>query len=240
MNLDVLAIGAHADDVEISCGGTVALLVDQGYQVGIADLTQALLATRGDPLTRDDEATDASKILGVHKRFQVGLKEGSLQATTENMYEIVTLIRSTKPHLILAPYWEDRHPDHSDTSRLVQAACFWSGIARYGDSQPPHRPHRTLYYYMHWDGPVSIVVDISSTFDRKLQSIRCYRSQFQSYPGDRSATFISRPEFLENIINRARNYGSMIGTEYGEGFHVRETNRVEDLMTWANTQGMVG
>jgi LmbE family N-acetylglucosaminyl deacetylase len=141
---------------------------------------------------------------------------------------------------MLSPYHEDRHPDHSATSELVQAASFWAGVARFGDSQPPHRPHRVLNYFLHWEGPAAFIVDISSTFDRKLEAIRCYHTQFLTSPEDRSMTYISRPEFLEKIINRARNYGSQIGSEYGEAFYLREPQRVDNLVTWADMQGVVG
>lgn len=240
MNFDVIAVSPHPDDAEIACSGTLIQLVDQGYRVGLVDLTEALLATRGDPLTRSDEAQNATEIMGIQKRFRLGLKEGALEPVTENLYKLVRLIRETRPYVILAPYAEDRHPDHSASSRLVQAACFWSGVTRYGDNQAPHRPHRLINYFLHWEGPVSFIVDISSTFDRKLKAIRSFHSQFLAHPGDRALTYISRPEFLEKIINRARYYGSKIGAEYGEPFYTHETNRVEDIVSWANTQGIVG
>ena len=240
MNYDILAIGPHPDDVEIGCSGTLIDLVDRGYRVAIADLTEAALATRGDPLTRGNEAKQAVKIMKIHKRFQLDLKEGSLQPSIENISKLVTLIRTVRPNIMLSPYHEDRHPDHSATSDLVQAASFWAGVARFGDSQPPHRPHRVLNYFLHWEGPAAFIVDISSTFDRKLEAIRCYHTQFLASPEDRSMTYISRPEFLEKIINRARNYGSQIGSEYGEAFYLREPQRVDNLVTWADMQGVVG
>ncbi len=240
MNYDVLAVGPHPDDVEIGCSGTLIDLVDRGYRVAVVDLTKAALATRGDPLTRGNEAKQAVQIMKIHKRFQLGLKEGSLQPTIENIYKLVSLIRSVRPHIIISPYSEDRHPDHSAASELVQAACFWAGVSRFGDTQPPHRPHRVVNYFLHWEGTASFIVDISSTFDRKLQAIRCYHTQFLGAPQDRSMTYISRPEFLEKIINRARNYGSQIGAEYGEAFYLREPQRVDDMMVWANIQGVVG
>jgi len=240
MNFDVLAISPHPDDVELACSGTLIYLIDHGYRVGLVELTTAMLATGGDHLTRSQEAEAATKVMGIHKRFQLNMKEGSLLPDTANLYKLTGLIRQTRPYLIMSPYKEDRHPDHSDTSKLVQAACFWSGVSKFGDTQPPHRPHRLIQYFLHWEGPVSFVVDISSTFDRKLKAIRSYHSQFLAHPADRSLTYISRPEFLEKIINRARYYGSLIGAEYGEPFYVHEMNRVENLMAWADTQGVVG
>ncbi len=240
MTLDVLAVGAHSDDVELGCGGTLINLGDNGYRIGIADLTDAVLASRGNDETRRRETKDAAEIIGAVERFSLGFHEGSILSGTNNLHELVSLIRRNRPHVILAPYWEDRHPDHIDASRLVHSAVFWAGVTKFGDNQSPHRPHRVLYYFVHWDGPVSLVVDISSTFDRKLKAIRAYRSQFLPQAGSDKMTYISRPEFLEKIISRARYYGSQIGAEYGEAFHLREMNRVEDIIKWAGEQGVVG
>lgn len=240
MNFDVLAFSPHPDDVELGCSGTLIHLVDAGYRIGLVDLTKAMLATGGDPLARGEEAHNAQEIMGITKRFQMDFKEGNLAAENANLYRLVSLIRELRPHLVLAPYHDDRHPDHSAAAKLIKEACFWAGVSKFGDNQPPHRPHRIISYFLHWEGPVSFVVDISSTFDRKLKAIRAYYSQFLALPGDRSLTYISRPEFLEKIINRARYYGSLIGSEYGEAFFVRETARIENIMDWANLQGIVG
>ena len=237
MSFDALAIGAHPDDVELGCGGTLIGLVDRGYRVGLVDMTDGRLSTRGDPETRMKEAEDAARIIGAAERFQLGFQEGSLQSGQGNLEALVALLRRTRPQVVLAPYWEDRHPDHVDASRLVQSACFWAGVPRYGAGDAPHRPHRLVYYFGHWVGPVSLVVDVSATFERKMQAVRAYRSQFQPEPSGEAATFISRPEFLEGIISRARVYGSLTQVEYGEPFYVREMNRTDDLIAWARGQG---
>ncbi len=240
MAFDVLAIGAHPDDVEIGCGGALANLVDAGYRVGIVDLTEALLSSRGNLETRQHEAKDAMGIIGAKERFQMGFHEGSIRSGPGNVEKLVSLIRRTRPLIIFAPYSEDRHPDHMDASDLVHRAVFWAGVAKYGDSQSPHRPHRTLHYHIHWEGPVSLVVDISAGFDRKLKAIRAYRSQFLAQPGSGRMTYISRPEFLEKLISRARYYGALIGAEYGEPFYLHEMIRIEDSVKWAGEQGVVG
>lgn len=240
MNYDVLAFSPHPDDVELGCSGTIINLADEGYKVGMVDMTNALLATGGDPLTRCEEAKAAQEIMGVTKRIQLDFKEGNLLTDHANLYRLVSVIRETRPHLVFAPYFEDRHPDHAASARLIKDACFWAGVSKFGDNQSPHRPHRLIYYFLHWEGPVSFVSDISSSFDRKLKAIRAYYSQFVALPGDRSLTYISRPEFLEKIINRARYLGSLIGSEYGEAFYVRETTRIENIMNWSNEQGIVG
>jgi len=240
MALDMLVVGPHPDDVELACGGTIITHTDKNYRVGIVDLTDAAMSTRGAPDTRAHEADTAANLMGVTERIRLGFKEGALECKVENLYPLVSVIRSTKPQVVLAPYWDDRHPDHGDTSRLVQNACFWAGVPKYGDNQHPHRPQRVLFYFLHWMGPVSMVVDISNTFDRKLAAIRAYHSQFYARPGDSAFTYISRPEFLEKVINRARYYGGLIGAEYGEPFHVRDMHREPDLIEWVNRQGLTG
>ncbi len=246
MTYDILAIGPHPDDIELSCGGTIITMADNNYRVGIVDLTDANLSTRGNVEQRRQEADEAAKIMGVSKRFRLSLSEGALTPTPDNLKPLIKVIRQARPQIVLCPYWDDRHPDHVDASRLVQSACFWAGIAKYEvngtDDQilAPHRPHRVLYYFLHWEGPTSLVVDISSAFDRKLQTIRAFHSQFFARPSQDPVTYISRPEFLEKVINRARHFGSQIGTEYGEPFHVRETNQINDIVAWADSQGIVG
>ncbi|MDP8229174.1 MAG: bacillithiol biosynthesis deacetylase BshB1 [Candidatus Electryoneaceae bacterium] len=238
MTLDVLAIGPHPDDVELSCGGTLISLVDLGYRVGVADLTESYLF-RSTPANRRKEADNAATIMGIKKRFRLGFSEGALSATPENLYPLVQLIRSTRPQVILAPYWDDRNPDHNDASTLIKTACFWAGMTKYGDNQTPHQPHRLIYYFLYWIGPVSFIVDISTAFDWKMKAFRAYQSQFSARMSEDPTTYISRPEFMEKTINRARYYGSLIGAEYGEPFHVRETNRVENIVDWADGQGVV-
>lgn len=240
MNSDVIAFSPHPDDVELGCGGTVIQLIDQGYRVGLVEVTSAKLSTAGDPLIRDKEAQNSHKVMGINDRIQMNMSEGALGPTNKNVYKIVKLIREKRPYIVLAPYPEDRHPDHSDVGKLIQAACFWSGVSKFGDNLPPHRPHRIINYFLHWEGPVSFIVDITSSFDRKLSAIRSYHSQFLTLPGDRAMTYISRPEFLEKIINRASYYGSRIGAEYGEPFFVKEITRIDNLMTWAEMQGIIG
>ena len=215
MALDVLAFGSHPDDVELGCGGALINLVDRDYKVGIVDLTEALLSTHGNQETRRREARDGCEIIGAEERIQMGFFEGSLDNKSAYLYKLVSVIRRYRPLLVFAPWKEDRHPDHGDTSKIIHEAVFWAGVAKYGDNQSPHRPHRVINYFIHWEGPVSLVVDISGCFDRKLKAIRAYRSQFLPQPGSGRMTYISRPEFLEKLISRARYYGSKIGAEYG-------------------------
>ncbi len=240
MTCDVLAIGAHPDDIELGVGGTLALLARQGYNCALLDLTRAGLSTRGDVVTRAKEASAAAALLGAKGRINLDLNEGSLLTDPKGLYKLVSAIRELRPKLILAPYFEDRHPDHGDASELVQKAYFWAGASKYGDDQPPHRPGRVAYYFCHREGPCSMVVDVSETFETKLASVRAYGSQFDTLSGETPNTYISRPEFMERVKNRARYYGMQIGAAYGEPLFVRETQRIIDLMKWTSEQGDVG
>lgn len=240
MTCNVLAVGAHPDDIELGVGGSLALLVRQGYRVVLLDLTRAALSTRGDVITREKEASDAAEILGAGDRINLELHEGSLLADPNGLQRLVSVIRKLRPELILAPHFEDRHPDHGDASILVQKAYFWAGAAKFGDDNPPFRPRRVASYFCHREAAYSMVVDVSETFDVKLASVRAYRSQFSTAADETPNTYISRPEFLDRIINRAKYYGMQIGAEYGEPLFVREPHRVSDLMNWVAGQGDVG
>jgi len=240
MTCDVLAVGAHPDDIELGVGGTLALLAKQGYNHVLVDLTRAGLSTRGDIVTREVEAGEAARVLGAKERRNLELFEGSLLTDPNGLYRLVSAIREFRPRLILAPYFEDRHPDHGDASTLVQKAYFWAGAEKFGDDQPPFRPERVAYYFCHREGPFSLVVDVSETFETKLESVKAYHSQFSLQPGESPNTYISRPEFFDRVINRALYFGTQIGVKYGEPLYVRETHRVSDLMKWTEEQGDVG
>lgn len=240
MTCDVLAIGAHPDDIELGVGGTLSLLSRQGYKIILLDLTRAGLSTRGDVITRQQEASEAARLLGAEGRLNLDLYEGSLLTDPNGLYKLVSKIRELRPKLILAPNFEDRHPDHGDASTLVQKAYFWSGATKFGDDLPPHRPDRVAYYFCHREGPYSMVVDVSKTFETKLASVRAYKTQFSTLSGETPDTYISRPEFMDRVINRAKYYGMQIGAAYGEPLFVREAHRIADLMKWNSDQGDVG
>lgn len=237
--LDVLAIGAHPDDVEMGCGGTLIKLAEAGYAVGAADLTAAALSTRGNPELRRHETDAATALLGLKARFQLNLPESALMTTAGALERLVGLIRRTHPLLLLAPYPERRHPDHRDASELARRAAFWAGVKRFGDDQAPHRPRRIVYYHLHAVENVALVVDISSVFDRKMQAVLAYQSQFGE-SDDAPHTFVTRPGFVANLEARARYWGKMVGAEFGEPMWVPETPRVEDLVKWTSEQGVTG
>lgn len=240
MHHEVLAIGAHPDDLELGIGGTIALLVEQGHSVAMLDLTRARLSTRGTPENRAVEAENAARVLGVKTRLNLDVDEGSIDSNPNNIQKLVSVIRQVSPLLILAPYWEDRHPDHAASSRLVHDAVFWSGVVKYGDQHPPTRPSRVAYYFAHWESTPTFVVDVSTTFERKMTAGREYHSQFDLAPGEEPPTYISRPDFFDRVRARGAYWGSRIGVQYGEAFLVREMTRVSDILEWTSNQGVVG
>lgn len=231
MELDVLAFGAHRDDIELTCGGTMIKLADQGYKTGIVDLTAGEMGTRGSAEEREREAEEAAKILRVQCRENLGIPDSNIEINFENKLKVVEAIRRYRPRLILLPYWEDRQPDHAHTSQLVFEASFLAGLSKLDTGQPNHRPEKLVYYKCHYEFEPSFVVDVTEQYEKKMEAIRAYESQIYNpdYPGEQ--TLISSPEYIESIEVKSRYYGGLIGKMHGEPFLVRETLEVEDIMT---------
>lgn len=223
MTVDVLAIGAHPDDIELACGGTVAKLVQQGYKVALCDLTQGELGTRGTKEIRNKEAQQAAKILGVLTRQNLQIHDGNIEVNKKNLLKIITLIREFRPNLLLIPYGIERHPDHVHTSELCREALYYSGLEKIktkidGKPQERHRPHH-YFEFMQWlEFEPAFIVDISESFDLKMKSVRAHASQFYNPESKEPETKLSRPDFLEVIETRCRYFGSKIGVKYGEPF----------------------
>ena len=234
MKLDVLAIGAHPDDVELSCGGTIAKLVKQGRNVGILDLTRGELGTRGTPEIRDAEATEAAKILGVRIRENLELPDGSIEVSRTNILKIIQVIRKYKPDVLLFPHWLERHPDHEHVHALCREAWFYAGLEKiettvFGVKQEAFRPH-TYYHYMQWyEFTPSFVVDISNEFDQRMNAIRAYKSQLHNPDSNERETMLSTPAFLAMLETRCAYYGGRIGTAYGEPFYSVNMVGIHDL-----------
>jgi bacillithiol biosynthesis deacetylase BshB1 len=228
----VLAFGTHPDDLEIACGGTLVLLARRGYRVGAADLTRGELGTRGTPEIRARETQAALRILGLTLRVNLGLPDGNIEPNQENLLRVIRLIRQHRPRLVLAPYWEERHYDHVHASRLVAEAAFYSGLAKIETGQASHRPFRVLYYVGRVGFHPSFVVDISATFEAKMEALRCYRSQFhhgKAAPGsDEPETLISTSYAMEVFETLSRYYGALIGAQHGEPFLMREALELAD------------
>jgi bacillithiol biosynthesis deacetylase BshB1 len=230
--LDVLAVGTHPDDLEIACGGTLILLANQGHRVGAVDLTRGELGTRGSADLRSQETAAANRFLKVCMRENLGIPDGDIQNIPENRLRLIRVIRQYRPRLLLVPYWEERHYDHVHASYLAAQAAFQSGLPKIETGQESFRPFRVLFYASRIAFRPSFVVDVSGTFEDKMQAIRSYRSQFHNpepagLPGE-PHTMISTPYALEALETMCRYYGAMIGARYGEPFLLREPLEVPD------------
>jgi len=231
MQLDSVAFGAHPDDIELFCGGTLIKLGSQGRKIGVISLTQGELGTRGSPEIRSQEFQEGATLLKLSTHKMLDIPDGDVAVNWENKLKIIREIRTYQPAVVFAPYWKDRHPDHENTSNLVREAAFLSGLKKIETDQQAHRPYKVIYYPCWFEFRPSFVVDITECHDQKIKAIQAYRSQFdhpdKSKFGDEE-TLISRPEFLEKITTRDRYYGSSIGTTFGESFLVREPLRLDD------------
>ncbi|GJQ64708.1 MAG: bacillithiol biosynthesis deacetylase BshB1 [Melioribacteraceae bacterium] len=223
MKLDYLIFAAHPDDAELAMGGTIAKLVDQGTKVGIIDLTRGEMGTRGTVESRDKETQAATKILGVQIRVNLNLPDGHLEPKREFVLKVVEKIRQYKPKIIFAPHWNDRHPDHTGASRMVKEAMFFAGLTKIetsleGKPQERYRPHKLFYFMQTYEFEPTFIVDISDYFDKKMDSLKAYGTQFFNPGMEGPETFISKMNFTKYIISRAGVYGFHIGKEYGEPF----------------------
>lgn len=231
MDLDALAFGAHADDVELGCGGTLVKLSGLGHKTGVVVLTQGEMATRGSAEIRAREFTKAAEIMGLTVHQMLDIPDGRVEVTWTNKLKIIGVLRAHKPKIVFAPYWVDRHPDHEQASHLVRQAAYLSGLRKIETGEPPFRPSKIIYYQTRFEFTPSFIVDISGVHDIKMGAIRAYESQFHR-PGqaepESDGTLIGRPEFLDTVETRARYYGAHIGARFGEPFLVREAIRVED------------
>lgn len=235
MNVDILVIGAHPDDIELACGGTVAKLVRQRHKVALCDLTQGELGTRGTKEIRMKEAQHAAEILGVTTRRNLQIPDGGVEMNKKNILKIITLIRELRPSLLIIPYGIERHPDHVHTSELCREAWYYSGLQKIktnlgGKSQERHRPHH-YFEFMQWmEFEPAFIVDISDSFDLKMKSVRAHASQFFNPESKEPETKLSRPDFLEVIETRCRYFGSKIGVQYGEPFMSKWSLGIDDPM----------
>ncbi len=236
MKLDVLAIGPHPDDVELSCGGTIIKLVKQGRSIGLLDLTAGELGTRGSAQKRAHEADEAARIMGIATRINLGLPDGNIENTPDNRLKLIRVIRETRPEVLLFPYVVDRHPDHEHAHVLCREAWFYAGLEKikseqHGKEQEPHRP-RAYYHYMQWhEFSPSFIVDITDEFEQRMKVMRAFKSQFYDPASSERETVLSRPEFLEMLRTRLEYYGDKIGVKYGEPFASPQALRVDDLLT---------
>ncbi|XQY90381.1 bacillithiol biosynthesis deacetylase BshB1 [Metabacillus sp. HB246100] len=221
--LDILSIGAHPDDVEIGMGGTIAKYSKLGYKIGICALTKAELSSNGTIETRQQEADEAAKILGVDERIQLSLPDRGLFMHEHFIMEIVTLIRTVKPEAVFIPYHEDRHPDHGHCAKLVEEAVFSAGIKKFSDNenQGPHKVKKIFYYMINGFHKPDFVIDVSDTMEKKIEALTAYKSQFLLTPGSTSTPLTNG--YIETVESRERLFGKEVGVSFAEGFKAKGT-----------------
>lgn len=236
MKLDILAFAAHPDDIEISASGTLMKHIQNGKTVGIVDLTQGELGTRGTIETRYAEAAEASRLMGIHYRTNLKMADGFFEDNAENRLTIIREIRRCKPEIVLANAISDRHPDHGKASKLVSEACFFAGLPKIqtemdGVQQQAYRPKAVYHYIQDKYIDPDFVVDVTPFAERKIEVLKAFRTQFYNPDSAEPKTPISGQEFFDFIKGRMSNYGRPIGVEYAEGFTVERFIGVEDLLT---------
>jgi len=226
MKLDILAIGVHPDDVELGCSGTILNEVNNGKKVGILDLTQGELGTRGTIQTRYEEATKAAQTLRVSVRDNLKMRDGFFRNDETHQMQLIQALRIYQPEIVLGNILKDRHPDHGRAGNMIADACFLSGLSKIkttdinGNEQSKWRPKIVLHYMQDWYHEPDMLIDISAVFDERMKAIECYTTQFfngSDVQGE-PQTYISTPDFLDSVIARARMFGKRIGVKYAEGF----------------------
>jgi bacillithiol biosynthesis deacetylase BshB1 len=230
MNLDVLAIAAHPDDVELTCGGTLLKMAQMGYTTGILDLTAGEMGTRGTPETRAREAAEAAKFLRVSYRGILGVPDSDVQPAREHKLKLAAKIRELKPKTVILPYWEARHPDHYHASTLGYEGCFLAGLQQLPLAGEAHRPFKVIYATAFGEVRPTFVVDITEQFDERRKAILAFGSQFRPAASEKKGNVYIALDDLEDEMNMlARHYGQMIGAKYGEAFVQKEMMVVEDV-----------
>ena len=230
-DIDLLAIGAHPDDVELTCGGTLVKAARAGYRAAVVDLTGGESGTHGSKSQRAEEAAQAARVLGVAERANAGLPDAGLHNTDETRRVVVELIRRFRPRVVILPFPIGRHPDHRIASELSRDASYLAGLARYPAGGEPHRPEKVLYALAYREDPVkpTFVVDITEEFATKLEAIRCYASQFDGIMAA-GEIFPAGTDIYENVRMHCARAGNLIRTAYGEPYLTHETVRIDDVV----------
>jgi N-acetylglucosamine malate deacetylase 1 len=233
MKLDLLAFGAHPDDVELSCSGTILKAIEQGKKAGVVDLSKGELGTRGNAEIRKMESEKASFILGLSARENLEIEDGFIEYNKINLAKIISVIRKYQPEIVLCNAVSDRHPDHGNASKIVSEACFYSGLLKYQNnditSKTPWRPRAVYHYIQDRFIHPHFLVDISSVMNKKIESIKAYSSQFYFENSEEPQTPISSKQFFDTIIERASTLGRIINCDYAEGFITERYPGVESI-----------
>ncbi len=228
--LDILAIAAHPDDVEQTCGGTLIRMSEAGYRTGVLDLTAGDMGSRGTPEIRLKESEAAACKLQLAWRGNMRLPDARLENTVSVRMSLAAEIRNLRPRVVILPYWEARHPDHYRASEIGFESCFLAGLKKLDEETPPHRPHKIIYSSLYANVTPSFVVDISAQFERRMSALFAYDSQYGEI-ADAADLFPQQKEIRERLAAIARFYGNLIGVQYGEPFVIKEAMRVDDITT---------
>lgn len=236
MKLDVLAIAAHPDDIELACSATLVKLRHQKKRIGIVDLTEGELGTRGSRQIRKKEAERSSRIIGVHSRDNLRIPDGNIEVTTSNITKLIQLIRLYQPTILLIPHWMERHPDHQHAHTVCREAWFYSGLEKIrtsfrGRKQEPFRPKKYFHYMQKYEFIPSFIIDVSDVYSEKKKSLEAFSSQFYNPKSKERETILSSQLFLESIYARDRHFGSMISAEYGEAFYSIEPIGLDSMFS---------
>jgi N-acetylglucosamine malate deacetylase 1 len=228
--IDLLAIAAHPDDVEQTCGGAMLRMAEAGYRTGIIDLTAGDMGTRGSPEIRVAESAEAARILKVSHRENLHFPDARLENSMAGRMTIAHRIRELRPRTVILPYWQGRHPDHYRASEIGYEACFLAGLRKIDQYTEPHRPYKIVYSSIYANVTPSFVVDVTPYFDRRMESLLAYRSQYGEMT-EGVTLFPDEREIRERLAAMARFYGNLIGVKYGEPYVVKETMRVDDVVS---------
>ena len=228
--VDLIFFGAHPDDIELSCGGTIVKAVNDGLRVGIIELTRGELGTRGTPKVRRREALKAMRILGARFREQLDFGDGNLRTGRDEELQIIEIVRRCRPHLVFTMWPDDRHPDHIRTGRIVAEASWYAGLRALETGLTAHRPQATIYYPQNYLVTPSFVIDVTKTWKTKMRAIAAFKSQFHDPKSKEPPTFIADKKFLAMIEARGRHFGALIGVEYGEAFMTKQPPKVDDVI----------
>jgi bacillithiol biosynthesis deacetylase BshB1 len=231
MKLDLLAIAAHPDDVELTCGGTLLKMASQGYKTGVLDLTAGEMGTRGTPEIRAKEATRAAKLLKVSWRGTLGVPDSDVQPSRQHKLRLAAVIRELRPKTVIVPYWEARHPDHYHASTLGYEGCFLAGLKQLPIEGEAYRPFKVLYATAFAEVRPTFVVDITPFYEQRRKAILAYQSQFRPAKGEKKSKVHLAIDRLEQEMNQlSGHYGQLIGVKYGEAFLMKELMKVEDVV----------
>ena len=237
MKLDILAIGAHPDDVELGCSGTLINEIRNGKKVGVIDLTEGELGSRGNVETRYEEAAKASMIMGIHVRENLKMADGFFKNDEENQRKLIIELRKYQPEIVIGNSLDDRHPDHGKAAKLIADACFLSGLRKVetkdesGNEQEAWRPKYVFHYIQDRYHEPDFIVDITNVFEQRMEAVKAYTSQFYNPENedDGPQTYISTPDFLESVVARARMIGKKIGVKYAEGYNTEKSIGISSL-----------